>query len=222
MDDAKGALEVVEQVLNMPGAEPLWEDASAWKKSLITLERQPKPRRRDAKALEAEAARLIEHASARPPTDAGAELFFLRATAVTHELLMAGPSPSVRVQALSWLGQSYRALQDLDIWSLHLVYDAACVQEAPHSAEAAECYQRWRDGARAAFTGNGGGPLPAPYAAQDDKLRALATPRATSSAVAPRRRRRRAAKATASAIRPWHRRSSSPPAGQGRCRAPWW
>lgn len=174
--DAKGALDVVEQVIHTPGGEAVWAEASAWRKVLVPMARSDKPWPRTLPALEAEAQRLVAEAEARGPTDAGSEILYLRATAVVHELLMRNPPKQLRPQALAWLGQSYRALKDLDIWSLHLIYDAACVEAAPHSVLAAECYARWLEGARSEFSGNGGGALPADLAAREVKLRALAAP----------------------------------------------
>lgn len=161
--------------MNTPTGEPLWEEASASKKSLTTLSRA-KPHGHSVNALYAEAEHLMSDAQARPASDPGADMFFLRATAVIHELLMLGSPKDIRVDALSWLDVSYHALRDLDIWSLHLFYDAACVEEAPHSVLAGECYQRWIDSARVAFTGNGGGDLPEPLARQAKKLMQLAAP----------------------------------------------
>lgn len=174
--DPKGALDIVDQVLSTPGGEALWEDAAAWRRVLVPMAKTSKPPTRTLAGLEAEAERLIADAQARGPTDAGAEILYLRATAVVHELLMRNPPKTMKAQALAWLGLSYRGLRDLDIWSLHLVYDAACVEAAPHSILAAECYQRWLDGARAAFSGNGGAGLPPDLAARESTLRALAAP----------------------------------------------
>jgi hypothetical protein len=172
--NAKGALDLVERVVNTPAGEPLWEDAAAWRRVLAPMVKEPKPWPRGAKALYAEADKLITDLEARPLTDAGREIVALRATAIVHDLLMLDPPNDMRAQALAWLGQSYRELRDLDIWSLHLVYDAACVETAPHSILAHECAQRWSDGARAAFTDNNGAALPADLAARESALRELA------------------------------------------------
>lgn len=174
--DARGALEVADQVINTPGGESLWQDAAAWRRVLAPMAKSGASWPRDAAALYAEADHLIADAEARSLADAGREILYLRATAVVHELLMKDPPKNMRAQALAWLGQSYRELRDLDIWSLHLVYDAACVEAAPHSILASECYERWDDGARALFTGNGGGALPPELATRANTLRALAAP----------------------------------------------
>jgi hypothetical protein len=173
----RGALEVVDEVINTPGGETLWEDASAWRRALAPMVKEQRPWPRDAIALYAEADRLVADTEARAPTDPGREILALRATAIVHDLLMLDPPKDMRAQSLAWLGQSYRELRDLDIWSLHLVYDAACVEAAPHSILATECFARWSDGARSAFTGNGGGALPPDLAAREATLRDLSRAR---------------------------------------------
>jgi hypothetical protein len=175
--DARGALEVVDQVVHTPAGEALWQDAAAWRRVLVPMAQSGRPWPREVAALNAEAERLMAEAEARGQADPGREILYLRATSVVHELLMRDPPKDMRPQALAWLGESYRELRDLDIWSLHLVYDTACVKEAPHSILAQECYARWRDSARAVFTGNGGGELPTELAQQDAALRARAAPR---------------------------------------------
>lgn len=175
--DARGALEVADQVLNTPDGDALYAEAAAWRRVLAPMVSSARPVARTAAELEAEAQRFVDDAEARAPTDAGREILYLRATASAHELLMRNPPKTVKAQALAWLGQSYRGLRDLDIWSLHLVYDGACVEAAPHSLLAAECYQRWLDGARSDFTGNAGGDLPPELASRERTLRALMAPR---------------------------------------------
>jgi hypothetical protein len=175
--DPRSALALVDDVLNTPGGDALWVEASAWRRALAPLAKSKRAWPRTFEELSAEAERLMSAADARGPTDAGREILYLNATAVIHELLMREPPKDMRPQALAWLGESYYALRDLDIWSLHLVYDAACVEAAPHSILAAECYERWLDGARASFTGNGGGELPPELAARGRALRVLAEKR---------------------------------------------
>lgn len=175
-DDARGALELADRVVNTPNGERLWRDAADWKRVLVPMVKNPRPAPRTLAELDAEATRLMADANARDLTDSGREILHLRATAVLHELLMRDPPKDMKVQALAWLGESYRALRDLDIWSLHLVYDAACVEAAPHSVLAAECYERWIDGARSSFSGNSGAELPPELATRAEALWLMASP----------------------------------------------
>ncbi len=179
-NDARAALDLVDRVINTPNGERLWRDAADWRRVLVPMVKNPRAQPRTLVALDAEATRLMAEANARDLTDSGREILHLRATAALHELLMRDPPKDMKVQALSSLGESYRALRDLDIWSLHLVYDAACVEAAPHSVIAGECYARWLDGARAAFSGNSGAALPPEMAMRAEALWLLASPNPAS------------------------------------------
>lgn len=175
--DDRAALALADHVVNNPHGEPLWREAADWRRALAPFVKEQRAWPGSVVELDAEGTRLIAEANARTVGDAARDVLFLRASAIAHELLMAKDAPpDMRVQALAWLGESYRALRDLDIWFLHLLYDAACVEAAPHSLIAGECYTRWREGALSVYSGNSGQELPAELAQQDEHLRRLAAP----------------------------------------------
>ena len=157
--DPKAALVLVDAVLATSSAESLWPDASAWRESLLSWQRESE--RRDEPAFR-QAARLMNAAlgQQRVPADQSADVTLLRATAHLHDVLADNPKGLERAQALSWLGQAYESLRDVDIWSLWLLYDEACVHAAPHTGLAETCYARWERGMLEEHSGNSGMSLP--------------------------------------------------------------
>jgi hypothetical protein len=110
------------------------------------------------------------------PSDASTDILYLRATATIHELLAKSPPPDMKAQALAWLGLAYEALRDLDVWSLYLLYDEACVEAAPHSVVAGECFTRLERGLLEEHSGNSGMALPPEMQKRVDRLRRLSAP----------------------------------------------
>ncbi len=174
--DPRAALAVADQVLLTPGGDSLYAEAGAWREVLVPWVKRQQRFPTTVAALTAEAARLIAEADARGPADPAVEILALQTTAIGHALLMKNPPRAVRAQAFFWLGESYARLQDLDIWSLHLAYDALCIEAAPHTPLARTCFDRWHEGALSAFAGNGGGGLPDDVVPLDEALRARAAP----------------------------------------------
>jgi hypothetical protein len=178
LGDVDHALATVERVLLTPGAEPLWDDAVEWRAALHAWKREGA----SAPCTNADLRKLLStlmreaQASARVPADRGADIQYLRATAIAHELLARTPHDA---QVLAWLGVAYEALADLDVWSLDMLYDEACVREAPHTSLAQGCFERFERRALLEYSGNGGAPLPDDVEATRRALRRLATPAST-------------------------------------------
>ncbi|MCC7070382.1 MAG: hypothetical protein IT383_03610 [Deltaproteobacteria bacterium] len=173
--DPQGALALVERVLATPGAQPLWQDAVGWRGSLRRWAAE-KPKPDSLAELEAQAQRLLDEAAGleRTPDGSGADVLYLRATAALHELLARDPPAPVRAVALAGLGLAYEKLKDVDIWALYATYDEACIEAAPHSLLAGECFERLERALKEDYLGNSGGALPADVAAKLTRLRALA------------------------------------------------
>jgi hypothetical protein len=174
--DPKRALELVERVLNTPAGEPLWADAAEWQRDLKTWAKEP-PASDDTQELYRLASRLMDEASLkeRPPGDSGSDILYLRATGHLHALLARTLDAPMRAQAVAWLAIAYEALRDLDVWSLFLLYNEACIEAAPHSSLAKECFERWERNTLIEETGNSGAPLPADKSERRKRLKALAS-----------------------------------------------
>jgi hypothetical protein len=173
-----GALALIERILNGPvPAATTWDDADAWRQSLLAWKDEKKPWPTSPKDALVDARRLVQQADA-VPVKAGsrrADVLLLRATAELHDFLASNPRGVDAAEALSLLALSYQRLRELDIWSLARLYDEACVREAPHTPLAAACFARFKDTVLAEDTGPGGA-LSAPAKARLQTLEALAVP----------------------------------------------
>lgn len=174
--DPKRALELVERVLNTPAGEPLWADAAEWQRDLKAWAKEAPPTD-DTHELYRLANRLMDEASLkqRPPGDSGSDIVYLRATAHLHQLLARSLDGPMRAQAVAWLAVAYEALRDVDVWSLFLLYNEACIEAAPRSALAQECFERWERNTLIEETGNGGAPLPSDKSERRKHLKSLAS-----------------------------------------------
>ena len=178
--DPVDALDVVSQVLGSPAGQPLWDDAGQWDTSLRAWRRELASRSpRIPRDLFREAGECMTRAQAleATPGAGGAFIEYLRATAALHELLGKGPLPDrKRAMALDWLGEAYESLRDVDVWSLYQLYDEACIEAAPHTTAALNCYVRLERNIMIDERGNSGQPLAEDSSARLARLRLLAQP----------------------------------------------
>lgn len=172
--DPNAALEVVERVLNTPAGQALHQDAIGWRGSLRRWQKEA-TRPESLAELEAKAQRFLDEAASleRTPDGSAADILYLRATAALHELLARDAPAPVRAQALAGLGLAYEKLKDVDIWALYATYDEACIEAAPHSLMAGECFERLERAMKEDWLGNSGGALPTDIDAKLKRLRAL-------------------------------------------------
>ena len=176
-DDVQEARALSRRVLDTPGAESLWPAAEQWVADVDAWSREAQDHALADERAYVTAQRLVAQATASPRMlgDAGAEIVWLRATAALHRALAGGGlSPDDRAQALSSLGLAYERLPELDVWGLFFLYDAACVEAAPHTSLARDCFARYERAARETWSGNSGAPLPDDVQKRVDELRALA------------------------------------------------
>jgi hypothetical protein len=191
-DDPAVARALAARALATPSAEVLWPAAETWLAHIDEWRRErgeaasPPSSSLSSSSLAplAQARRLVARAEAHPRLlgDAAHEVLWLRATAALHRALAgSASSPPVvgpeRAEALALLGLAYERLPELDVWGVFQLYDAACVEAAPHTPLARGCFQRFERAARESWSGNSGAPLPADVQATVDRLRALARSR---------------------------------------------
>jgi hypothetical protein len=187
--DPKGAKALVDQVINMPGSESLARDAVVWQRDIATwlAEQQDADvvpgADADAAAVAASQNALFARADALmqqamavalAPADSSSDVVYLRATAMLHRLLARPVDADRKARALSHLAVAYEALREVDVWSLYLVYNEACIEAAPHTAIAAACFERLQRTLFVENTGSAGGPLPKREQDRLDRLKPLA------------------------------------------------
>ncbi len=177
--DPERSLHLVQRILDEPTA-PLFikADATAWKTSLLEWKKEgiaPAPAKSVAE-LRALADRIMTHAQSirKFATDHSADVEYLRATTILHDLL-ARVAPGVeRSQALYQLGCAYNSLQDLDLWTLHELFFESCIRNTPHTAIALQCYEQYEASAYENYSGSAGVALPGDVKQQLRELHGLA------------------------------------------------
>lgn len=178
-NDPELALAITERVLSAPKA-PLFlrENAAKWKDSISDWKREAPRKAVTEDGLMAEAKRLVVKARQiqRHLADRSADVVYLRATSVLHELLQAAPSGRNSDEALLMLGDSYQVLRDLELWDFHEVYYLACIYKSPHSEAAKRCYLHYEESVHFAYTGSDGVSLPEDVKARLFELNHLAGP----------------------------------------------
>jgi hypothetical protein len=89
-----------------------------------------------------------------------AEVRFLRATVLMHDLLQRNPSGEKAAEALYLAGRAYNQLGEIGMWSLHEFYYVACIDKAPHTAVAESCYKAYEESMVLGYSGSSGIHIP--------------------------------------------------------------
>ncbi len=177
--DPDRALSIVSRVLGAKKAPYfLKEQAAEWKKTLEQWKSEAPRTAQTEEGLRAEAVRLISEAKTlqKYPADRSADILYLRASAVVHELLSVSPPGKHAVEAFYLAGLCYEVLNDLNLWDLHEFYYLACIRQAPHTPQARQCYRHYEESVYAGFTGSGGTFLPAEVRQELDQLDLISSP----------------------------------------------
>ncbi len=156
----------------------LKQDAAQWKVSIVKW-REEIPRRALTEAgLHVEAMQLIAQARElqKYPMDHSADVLYLRATAVLHELMQTAPDGRFSQDALFLAGMCYDILRPLHLDDLHEIYYEACIQKIPHSPTAETCYRRYEQSTYEGYTGSSGTHIPEEMRLKLERLESLARP----------------------------------------------
>ena len=151
-------------------------NAAAWERSVFSWKAEPAAAERSEAALRVEMKRLLDEARTVQdyPADRTADILYLRASAVAHDLLRLDPHGLPAAEAILVLGMVYDVLNDPPLWPMHEMYYEACVRKAPRSAIAAECYERYEAAIYHGYSGAGGTFIPDDVRATMNELARLA------------------------------------------------
>jgi hypothetical protein len=177
------SLGIVESVLqSKKGPYFLKRDALQWKQSLVEWKDEKANQTKTEEGLRKEAVRLLSkaHEVQRYPADRSADVIYLRASAIVHELLQVSPNGKYTGEAFLMAGICYEALRALNIDDIHEVYYESCIVKVPHTATSEACYQRYEQSTYFGFTGSGGVSLPEDIEKKLKSLEALAHPHEVS------------------------------------------
>lgn len=174
------ALEIVNKVIDTQEAPYfLKQTALQWKSSIQEWQNEPKKTLPSEEGLYSEATRLAAkgHELQKYPMDRSGDIYYLRASAVVHDLLKLAPNGNRAAEALLLAGVSYEVLSPLRLDDLHEIYYGACVEKAPHTPVAQLCYQRYQQSVYAGYTGSGGENIPSEVKSHLLKIEELARPK---------------------------------------------
>lgn len=173
------ALKLVENVFkNLKAPYFLREQAGDWKKSLIEWKAEKPFVSSDPAKLFEEANRLVGKARSiqKFPADRSADMVYLRASAVVHDLLGLTPKGEMAAKALYLAGLSYDVLIDYGVKDFSEFYYRSCIRTSAHTEFARACYRRYEESVYFGYTGSGGTFIPSDVRARLNELELLSAP----------------------------------------------
>lgn len=163
LKDPDRAMKVVDRVIQSPNV-PMFmkDDALIWKASIEKWKKEAFRKIETEEGAFSEARRLMAEAGSlqKYPADRSADVVYLRASSVLHEMLERWPQGTKRNEALFLAGAAYEVMREAGLWSLHELYFEACIRGAPHSELARGCYARYEQAIYAGYSGSGGVSIP--------------------------------------------------------------
>ena len=180
--DSSQAKEIVQIALNMKDApSSIKEDAKVWKTSIQEWQEEPARGSTSEEGLHSEALRLMAKAreTQKYPMDRTADVLYLRASAIVHDLLQAAPQGVYAGEALLLAGISYEVLSPLKTEDLHDLYYEACIRRSPHTPTSDLCYRRYEQSIFFGYTGSAGTDVPADVREKLIGLKSMSQPAPT-------------------------------------------
>lgn len=175
--DPSQAKEIVQAILKTPNA-PFFmkQDAKSWLASINEWQQESPRHAASEEGLYSEAVRLLARAreTQKYPMDRTADIFYLRASAATHDLLQVAPNGPHSSEAFLLAGLSYEVLNPVNLENLHELYYGACIRKAPHSPTAEICFQRLEQDITQDYTGSIGVDIPEDVRQSLENLQRLA------------------------------------------------
>lgn len=161
----------------------LKQQSSRWVESIRQWRKETGRKFGTEEGMHAEALRLLASAKEfqKYPADRSADVIYLRATAVLHDLLATYPDGQRTAEALYLAGQCYEVLRDAQLWELHEHYYMACIYKKPRSEIAQGCYRHFEESVYLGYSGSGGVALPDDVLEHLKSLREMAYPAPSST-----------------------------------------
>ncbi len=105
-----------------------------------------------------------------------ADVEFLRATSMLHNLLMTKTPSTTKAQIFYMLGEVYEVLDELGYWGLHETYYESCIRETPKTQMSSRCFRRLQESIYLGYSGSSGVHIPPEEMSRLNSLRAMALP----------------------------------------------
>ncbi len=150
-----------------------------WQKAIESWKSESRKKIEGETALLKEMRRLLGEAKSAQvfPVDRSAEVQYLRAQSVAHDLLRQAKSAKVKAEGLLTVGIVTEYLNNYVIWPMQEPYYDACVRQVPHTDLAMQCYERFEESTYLGYTGSAGTMIPEDVQVVVAELKALAKPK---------------------------------------------
>lgn len=145
--DPDVTLRLVNEVEHAPDfPDFLAKDIESWRRSVKIWKKQKVPKMSETKKMirfiEGRIQRGNEMCRQRNSSHAG-DIEFLRAYALSTDLLKQKLSDKESAQVLMLMGDSHQDATDFLFWTLPRFYYEACIKVVPHSEQAQRCYDKY-------------------------------------------------------------------------------
>lgn len=177
--DPKLADSIVKTVKNTKSAPYfLKEEAKAWEASIKEWKDESSKSNLSENELLAETKRLMAKAREiqKFAVDRNADIYYLRASSLAHDLLQSAKTEQMMGEALLMLGMSYEVLNPLRNDNLQQIYYEACILKVPHTQVSELCYRRYEENLILGFAGSSGISVPRSLRERLHKLETLSRP----------------------------------------------
>lgn len=92
--------------------------------------------------------------------DQSADVEYLRATGVLHQLLMGQKPANEKARVYALLGEVYEVLDELGYWGLHETYYEQCILVQPNTKISTQCFRRLQESIYLGYSGSSGVHIP--------------------------------------------------------------
>jgi hypothetical protein len=164
-NDPRKSLEIA-QLIEKSNRAPLYlrESAKSWDKSIQFWKKEKFKKNPKVDDVLKHSEFLVKEGRALQSglSERGGDIYFLRGLSQLLSLLSRKDLTKEQTgEALYLTGESYEAVRDLSMWSLHENYYEACIREVPHTPWSEKCYTRLEESIYFGYTGSSGLGLPA-------------------------------------------------------------
>lgn len=184
LKDPAKAEKLLNQIVNEKGESKTFVPqfykmyVASWKKAVEEWKSEGAKKPSSESAYLNEAKRLLNAGKEiqKYPMDNSADVYYLRASSVLHEMLIRYPHGSLTPEAMYLQGQAYMVLSDPQLSLLPDMYYESCIRSAPHTPESLKCYNAFEESVYVGYSGSGGTSIPNDLSKVMTELKALATP----------------------------------------------
>lgn len=170
------ALEITQKITNSKAPDFLKKHAASWKTSIEKWKAEGKNNLESDKNYLELGKKLFKMGTENQKysLDHSSDIYFLRVTALMHELMSKYPNSPLLSEALLLNGRSYEIINDQNIWPIHEMYYELCIKKAPHTLTAKDCYNHFEESVYFGYSGSGGFAIPADAQQTLDELKKIA------------------------------------------------